>query len=85
MCLKAICSFARSSVPGKGTQAPKLKEKYRLCHLATGDMLRAEVSSGTQLGKEAKKIMDQGGLVSDDIVVKMIKGQLENNKECLGG
>ncbi|CAD6566576.1 MAG: Adenylate kinase [Cyphobasidiales sp. Tagirdzhanova-0007] len=81
----AICSFARSSVPGKGTQAPKLKEKYRLCHLATGDMLRAEVSSGTQLGKEAKKIMDQGGLVSDDIVVKMIKGQLENNKECLGG
>lgn len=70
---------------GKGTQAPKIKEKYCLCHLATGDMLRAEVSAGTALGKEAKKIMDQGGLVSDEIVVGMIKNQLDTNKECAKG
>lgn len=70
---------------GKGTQAPKLKEKYCLCHLATGDMLRAEVGQGTELGKEAKKIMDQGGLVSDEIVVGMIQNQLETNKECSRG
>jgi adenylate kinase family enzyme len=72
-------------VSGKGTQAPKLKEKYCLCHLATGDMLRAEVGQGTDLGKEAKKIMDAGGLVSDEIVVGMIKNQLETNKECSKG
>ncbi|KAK9893426.1 adenylate kinase [Cystobasidium minutum MCA 4210] len=70
---------------GKGTQAPRLKEKYCLCHLATGDMLRAEVSQGTELGVQAKKIMDQGGLVSDEIVVGMIKNQLEGNKECEKG
>lgn len=70
---------------GKGTQAPRLKEKYCLCHLATGDMLRAEVSQGTELGVKAKKIMDQGGLVSDEIVVGMIKNQLEGNKECEKG
>lgn len=48
-------------------------------------MLRAEVSQGTELGVQAKKIMDQGGLVSDEIVVGMIKNQLEGNKECEKG
>lgn len=48
-------------------------------------MLRAEVSQGTELGTQAKKIMDQGGLVSDEIVVGMIKNQLEGNKECEKG
>ncbi|GAA5947294.1 hypothetical protein JCM3775_004164 [Rhodotorula graminis] len=67
---------------GKGTQAPKIKEAYNVCHLATGDMLRDEVKRGTDLGKEAKKIMDQGGLVSDEIVIGMIKSQLETNPEC---
>ncbi|BGP14002.1 hypothetical protein JCM10213_005587 [Rhodosporidiobolus nylandii] len=67
---------------GKGTQAPKIKETYNVCHLATGDMLRDQVKQGTELGKEAKKIMDAGGLVSDDIVIGMIKSQLEENKEC---
>ncbi|KAK1728152.1 hypothetical protein CaCOL14_000555 [Colletotrichum acutatum] len=70
---------------GKGTQAPKIKEKFNCCHLATGDMLRSQVAKKTPLGREAKKIMDQGGLVSDDIVIGMIKEELDNNKECKGG
>jgi len=70
---------------GKGTQAPKIKDKYCICHLATGDMLRAEVAKKTALGREAKKIMDAGGLVSDDIMVNMIKNQLEGNPECKNG
>ncbi|KAF8000893.1 hypothetical protein HF325_004682 [Metschnikowia pulcherrima] len=70
---------------GKGTQAPNLKEKFCACHLATGDMLRAQVSAKTALGVEAKKIMDQGGLVSDEIMVNMIKSELENNSECKNG
>ncbi|KAL8958275.1 MAG: hypothetical protein Q9193_004637 [Seirophora villosa] len=70
---------------GKGTQAPKIKEKYCACHLATGDMLRSQVAKKTSLGREAKKIMDQGGLVSDEIMIGMIKGELENNKECKQG
>lgn len=48
-------------------------------------MLRSQVAKKTPLGREAKKIMDQGGLVSDDIVIGMIKEELENNKECQGG
>lgn len=48
-------------------------------------MLRSQVAKKTPLGREAKKIMDQGGLVSDDIVIGMIKEELENNKECKGG
>jgi hypothetical protein len=52
---------------------------------ATGDMLRSQVAKKTPLGKEAKKIMDQGGLVSDEIVIGMIKAELETNQECAGG
>jgi adenylate kinase len=48
-------------------------------------MLRAQVAKKTPLGREAKKIMDQGGLVSDDIMINMIKGELYNNKECVNG
>lgn len=48
-------------------------------------MLRAQVAQKTDLGREAKKIMDQGGLVSDDIMVNMIKNELTNNKECENG
>ncbi|KEY69508.1 hypothetical protein S7711_02045 [Stachybotrys chartarum IBT 7711] len=70
---------------GKGTQAPKIKERFSCCHLATGDMLRSQVAKKTPLGREAKKIMDAGGLVSDDIVIGMIKEELDNNKECQGG
>jgi adenylate kinase len=48
-------------------------------------MLRSQVAKKTQLGREAKKIMDQGGLVSDEIVIGMIKSELDNNPECKGG
>ncbi|KAL4399660.1 adenylate kinase [Malassezia pachydermatis] len=72
---------------GKGTQAPKILDKFNnlVCHLATGDLLRQQVSQGTDLGKAAKKIMDQGGLVSDEIMVGMIKDQLETNTACKKG
>lgn len=70
---------------GKGTQAPKLKEKFCACHLATGDMLRSQVAKKTELGVAAKKIMDAGGLVSDEIMVNMIKSELANNAECKNG
>jgi len=70
---------------GKGTQAPRIREEYCVCHLATGDMLRDQVTQKTPLGVEAKKIMDAGGLVSDEIMVGMIKDQLENNKACANG
>ena len=69
----------------KGTQAPNLKERFCACHLATGDMLRSQVAKKTALGLEAKKIMDQGGLVSDDIMVNMIKEELATNPECKNG
>jgi adenylate kinase len=52
---------------------------------ATGDMLRAQVAAKTPLGREAKKIMDAGGLVSDEIMVNMIKTELESNQECKNG
>jgi len=70
---------------GKGTQAPRIREEFCVCHLATGDMLREQVTKKTSLGVEAKKIMDAGGLVSDDIMVGMIRDQLENNKSCKNG
>ncbi|KAG9068907.1 adenylate kinase [Linnemannia hyalina] len=70
---------------GKGTQAPKIKEKYCVCHLATGDMLRAAIANKTKVGLEAKKVMDAGGLVSDEIMVNMIQDNLENNQECKNG
>ncbi|VEU23550.1 DEKNAAC104646 [Brettanomyces naardenensis] len=70
---------------GKGTQAPNLVDKFKVCHLATGDMLRSQVAKKTELGIQAKKIMDEGGLVSDDIMVNMIKSELENNPAAKNG
>lgn len=69
---------------GKGTQAPLLKERYCVCHLSTGDMLRAEINSGSAIGTEIKKVMDDGKLVSDDLVVNMIDSNLDK-PECKRG
>ncbi|KAF2882758.1 hypothetical protein ILUMI_23422 [Ignelater luminosus] len=69
---------------GKGTQAPALKKKFCVCHLSTGDMLRAEIQSGSVLGSKLKKVMDEGKLVSDDLVVNMIDSNLDK-PECKNG
>jgi len=61
---------------GKGTQASRVAERLGIPHVAAGDMLRDEVARGTDLGREAKPIMDAGGLVPDDLVVRMIDARL---------
>lgn len=65
-------------------QAPLLKEKYCVCHLSTGDMLRSEIQSGSALGKELKKDIDVGKLIDDDLVVNMIDKNLDK-PECKNG
>lgn len=69
---------------GKGTQAQNMKGQYGVCQLATGDLLRAEVASGSELGKEVKKIMDEGKLVEDNLVISLIDANL-NKPECAKG
>ena len=69
---------------GKGTQANYIKEKYSIPQISTGDMLRAHVKSGSDLGKAAKKIMDEGGLVSDDIIMGMVKERIVED-DCKNG
>ena len=69
---------------GKGTQASFIKEKYGIPQISTGDMLRAHVKAGTELGAAAKKIMDAGGLVSDDIIMGMVKERIKED-DCKPG
>jgi len=69
---------------GKGTQAENIIAKYSLVHLSTGDMLRAEISAKTELGLEAKALMDKGQLVPDEVVIGMIEHKLDGNKEAKG-
>ena len=69
---------------GKGTQAKYICEKFSIPQISTGDMLRAAVKEGTPLGIEAKKIMDSGGLVSDDIIIGLVKDRL-TQPDCAKG
>jgi adenylate kinase len=69
---------------GKGTQANYIKERYNIPQISTGDMLRAAVKAGTPLGVEAKKVMDSGGLVSDDIILGLVDERIKD-PDCANG
>lgn len=69
---------------GKGTQCERLVEKYKIVQLSTGDMLRAAVAAGTEMGLKAKEVMDRGDLVSDEIVVGIIADRIEE-PDCKNG
>ena len=69
---------------GKGTQAQFICEQFRIPQISTGDMLRAAVAAGSPLGEQAKAIMESGGLVSDDIIVGLVKERIEE-VDCIDG
>lgn len=69
---------------GKGTQSEKLIEKYGLMHLSTGDLFRKHLGEGTELGTLAKKYMDEGHLVPDQVVIRMVEDKISNSKNCEG-
>lgn len=69
---------------GKGTQANHIKEQYQIPQISTGDMLRAAVKAGTELGKEAKGFMDSGGLVPDEVIIGLVKERIKES-DCEKG
>jgi adenylate kinase len=69
---------------GKGTQAKRLQERYNIVQLSTGDMLRAAIASGSELGRQAKAVMDAGKLVSDDLMIAMIDQRIDQ-PDCANG
>ena len=69
---------------GKGTQAKKLAERYSIPHISTGDIFRANIKNGTELGKKAKAYMDEGALVPDDLVVDLVVDRFKNS-DCING
>ncbi|MBV1881398.1 MAG: adenylate kinase [Pseudomonadales bacterium] len=69
---------------GKGTQAQFIMDKYGIPQISTGDMLRAAVKAGTPLGIEAKKVMDEGGLVSDELIIGLVKERIQQD-DCARG
>jgi adenylate kinase len=69
---------------GKGTQATFICQKYNIPQISTGDMLRAAVKAGTELGQQAKKVMDAGGLVSDELIINLVKERI-SQPDCAQG
>ena len=74
---------------GKGTQSKMISALYNIPHISTGDLLRDEVSSGSSMGEYLKSIMDQGGLISDDVIVNLLRNRIQqvdcNNGYILDG
>ena len=69
---------------GKGTQAKKIADKYQIPHISTGDIFRANIKEGTELGKKAKSYMDQGQLVPDELTMELIMDRFQN-PDCKNG
>ncbi|HEY8423658.1 MAG TPA: adenylate kinase [Clostridia bacterium] len=69
---------------GKGTQAVKISQKYNIPHISTGDILRANIKQGTEIGLKAKSYIDQGALVPDEVVIEIVKNRL-NEEDCKNG
>lgn len=69
---------------GKGTQASMISKKFDIPQISTGDMLRSAIHEGTELGKSAKKIMDNGGLVSDELILNLVQARINQN-DCKKG
>ncbi len=72
--------FIAPPAAGKGTQSNMLKEKFGYNHISTGDMLREAINSGSEIGAEVKNIIDKGELVSDDLIIKLVKDKLTSLK-----
>lgn len=69
---------------GKGTQATRIKKQFQIAHLSTGDMLRGAIAAGTDVGKQAKSVMDAGNLVSDDIMINLVE-ERTSEEDCTNG
>ncbi|MEX0882929.1 MAG: adenylate kinase [Cyclobacteriaceae bacterium] len=69
---------------GKGTQSEKLIEKYKVDHISTGDLFRKHLGEGTELGKLAREYMDEGNLVPDEVVIKMVDDKINSSPDLIG-
>jgi adenylate kinase len=78
--MKSNLIFIGAPGSGKGTQSEVLSKKFDYIHISTGDLLRTEISKGTDLGRNVKSVMDKGNLVSDDLVIKLLKANLDFKK-----